>query len=55
MKTPKTPAKEPKRKTGRKEPASVSLPVKVPMKKRRKIWKEPIQDMSEGGRPRAVT
>jgi hypothetical protein len=35
--------------TGRKYPASVALPEKLPRKKRRKICKEPIQDIVEGG------
>lgn len=38
----------------RAKPASVRRPVKAPMKKRRKIWKDPIQEMSWGGRERRV-
>lgn len=41
--------------SGRKNPASVRRPVKVPMKKRRKTLMDPIQEMSDGARSRALT
>lgn len=50
VKMPRMVKTVPARSTGRKKPASVKRPVKVPMKKVRKIWIEPIQLMSEGGR-----
>ncbi len=40
----------PSAKICRKYPASVRRPVNVPMKNRRKIWKEPIQLTSAGAR-----
>jgi hypothetical protein len=55
MKTPKTAMKDPIRNTGRKYPASVNRPVKVPMKKSRNTCMDPTQDMSLGGRLRALT
>ena len=55
MKSPKTPRNEPMRNTGRKWPASVRRPVRVPTKKRRKTWTEPTQEMSELVWPRAFT
>lgn len=45
---------EPVRKICRKYPASVARPVKVPVKKSRNTWMEPIHDISEGGCSRAV-
>lgn len=41
--------------TGRQNPASVMRPVKVPMKKVRNTWIDPIHEMSEGGRFSVVT
>lgn len=49
-KVPATTSTEPVAKRGRKNPASVKRPVKVPMKKSRKISNEPIQEMSDGAR-----
>lgn len=46
MKRPSTARKDPVQNTERKYPASVRRPVKVPMKKRRKTWIDPTQDMS---------
>lgn len=51
-KIPSTCSAEPKASTGRKYPASVRRPVSAPTKKRRKTWKEPIHEMSAGGRER---
>lgn len=39
---------EPVMKLTLKNPASVARPEKVPMKKRRNIWMEPIQEMALG-------
>jgi hypothetical protein len=55
MNRPRTPRREPMMKTGRKYPASLRRPEKVPTKKRQNIWTEPIQEISEGARLRAVT
>jgi hypothetical protein len=55
MKRPIVPKSDPTMNTGRKYPASVKRPDRVPMKKRQKIWTEPIQEMSEGARFRVVT
>lgn len=46
--------KVPRSSMGRKKPASVIRPVKVPMKKVRKICRDPIHEMSDGGRSRSV-
>lgn len=37
---------------GQKYPASKSRPEKAPMKKQRKVWTVPIQDMTEADSPR---
>jgi hypothetical protein len=38
-----------------KYPASVARPEKMPMKKRRNIWTEPIHETLEGGSSRWVS
>ena len=55
MKTPRSMKTDPSIKVGLNRPASELLPETVPIKKSRKICTEPIQDISEGGRLRAVT
>jgi hypothetical protein len=55
VKIPRIWKTEPSRRTGRKNPESVSRPDIVPMKKSRKIWMEPIQDTEEGGEESEVT
>jgi hypothetical protein len=55
MNKPSTPKIDPVKKTRRKYPASVRRPVKVPMKKRRKICTVPIQETVEGVWWREVT
>ena len=55
MKVPKTHLTVPAIITGRKYPASVRRPVKVPMKKRRKTCIDPIQEMTDGSLLSAVT
>ena len=55
MKTPTSKNVDPSTKVGLNRPASELLPETVPIKKRRKICTEPIQEMSEGGRLRALT
>lgn len=37
--------------TGRKRPASVALPVNVPMPKSKKTWMDPIQEIVDGAMP----
>ena len=50
MKIPISWSVVPMRNRSRKWPASVRRPLNVPMKKRRKTWIDPTQEMSEGGR-----
>jgi hypothetical protein len=54
MNNPKTTKIVPVKNTRRKYPASVRRPVKVPMKKRRKICMVPIQEIVEGWALREV-
>ena len=55
IKTPRSCRIVPAINVGRKYPASVARPDRVPMKKRRKICTEPTQEISDGEWPSCLT